>query len=63
MTLIECLLPAKNILVYDVAASASRALSVPNYFYNGVKEHEDKSIKWTFVISTPYLEEIENIDI
>ena len=63
MAIIECLLPAKNILVYDVAASASGALSVLNDFYNEVKEHEDKSIKWTFVVSKPHLEDTENIKI
>lgn len=63
MTLIECLLPAKNILVYDVAASSSGALSVLNDFYNEVKNYDDNSIKWTFVISTPHLEETENIKV
>ncbi len=63
MPLIECLLPAKNVLVYDVAASASGALSVLNDFYNEVKGYQDKSIKWTFVVSTPYLEETENIKV
>lgn len=63
MTLIECLLPAKNILVYDVAASSSGALSVLNDFYNEVKNYDDKNIKWIFVISTPHLEETENIKV
>ena len=44
MTLIECLLPARNILVYDVAASSSGALSVLNDFYNEVKNYDDKRI-------------------
>lgn len=63
MTLIECLLPAKNILVYDVAASSSGALSVLNDFYNEVKKLDDKSIQWIFVISTPHLEDTENIKV
>lgn len=63
MSLIECLLPAKNILVYDVAASSSGALSVLNDFYNEVRDHRDKSITWTFVISTPHLDETENIKV
>ena len=60
---IDLLLPAKNILVYDIAASESGALSVLNDFYALVKNHGDKSIEWTFVISTPVLEETENIKI
>ncbi|ANZ46341.1 glycosyltransferase [Cloacibacillus porcorum] len=63
MTLLDCVLPAKNILVYDVAASASGALSVLNDFYEVVKKYEDKSIHWIFVISTPTLEETDNIKI
>ena len=63
MTLIECLLPAKNILVYDVAASTSGALSVLNDFYNEVKNYDDKSIQWIFVISTPHLGDTENIKV
>jgi glycosyltransferase involved in cell wall biosynthesis len=63
MTLIECLLPARNILVYDVAASSSGALSVLNDFYNEVKNYDDKRINWIFVISTPQLDETENIKV
>lgn len=63
MNILDCLLPAKNVLVYDVAASASGALSVLNDFYNEVRNHENKTIKWTFVISTPHLEETENIKV
>ncbi|MEG1758625.1 MAG: glycosyltransferase [Oscillospiraceae bacterium] len=63
MTTIDLLLPAKNILVYDVAASESGALSVLNDFYASVRKHGDKSIQWFFVISTPVLEETENIKI
>lgn len=63
MTPIDCVLPAKNILVYDVAASESGALSVLNDFYAAVKAHKDKNINWTFVISTPVLEETENVKV
>ena len=63
MTTIDLLLPAKNILVYDVAASESGALSVLNDFYASVRKHGDKSILWVFVIGTPVLEETENIKI
>ncbi len=63
MSIIDVLLPAKRIVVYDVAASASGALSVLNDFYTDAKNYSDKSIQWTFVISTPYLEETENIKV
>lgn len=63
MSLIDVLMPAKRIVVYDVAASASGALSVLNDFYAEVRAYNDKSINWTFVISTPQLEETENIKV
>lgn len=63
MSLIDVLMPAKRIIVYDVAASSSGALSVLNDFYAEVRAYSDKSIKWTFVISTPQLEETENIKV
>ena len=63
MSVIDILMPAKRIVVYDVAASASGALSVLNDFYAEVRAYSDKSIKWTFVISTPQLEETENIKV
>ncbi|MDL2297791.1 glycosyltransferase [Synergistaceae bacterium OttesenSCG-928-D05] len=61
MNLIDAVLPAKNILVYDVAASSDGALSVLNDFYAMVKKHEDKTINWIFIISTPALDETDNI--
>ena len=63
MNLLDCVSPAKNILVYDVAASASGALSVLKDFYETVKKHEDKSIRWIFAVSTPILEETDNIKV
>ena len=63
MSLIDILMPAKRIVVYDVAASASGALSVLNDFYAEVRAYSDKSIKWTFIISTPQLEETDNIKV
>lgn len=63
MSIIDVLVPAKRIVVYDVAASASGALSVLNDFYAEVRNYNDKSIRWTFVISTPHLEETENIKV
>ena len=63
MSIIDALMPAKKIVVYDVAASASGALSVLNDFYAEVRAYSDKNIKWTFVISTPQLEETDNIKV
>lgn len=63
MGIIDVLMPAKRIVVYDVAASASGALSVLNDLYAEVRNYNDKSIRWTFVISTPRLKETENIKV
>ena len=63
MGIIDALMPAKRIIVYDVAASASGALSVLNDFYAEVRAYSDKNIKWTFIISTPQLEETDNIKV
>ena len=56
-------MPGKRIVVYDVAASASGALSVLNDFYAEVRNYNDKSVRWIFIISTPHLEETENIKV
>lgn len=63
MSVIDILMPAKRIVVYDIAASASGALSVLNDFYAEVRAYSDKNIKWTFIISTPQLEDTENIKV
>lgn len=52
-----------HILVYDVAASSSGALSVLEDLYHDIDSNQDKSVQWTFVISTPKLKETENIHI
>lgn len=52
-----------NILVYDVAASTSGALAVLEDFYLQVKEYGQKDITWYFVISTPNLNETNNIKV
>lgn len=59
----DVLMPAKRIVVYDVAASASGTLSVLNDFYGEARSYGDKSVEWTFVISTPHLEEAGNIKV
>lgn len=63
MSIIDVLMSAKRIVVYDVAASASGALSVLNDFYAEVRNYNDKSVRWIFIISTPHLEETENIKV
>ena len=63
MSIIDVLMPAQRIVVYNIAASASGALSVLNDFYAEVRNYSDKSIKWTFIISTPQLEETDNIKV
>jgi glycosyltransferase involved in cell wall biosynthesis len=50
-----------NIMVFNVPAETSGALSILNEFYNEVINYEDESIDWTFVLSKPVLYERENI--
>lgn len=45
--------PNSTIMVYDVHASESGALSILNDLYNQVRKYEDKSVKWIFIVSTP----------
>jgi glycosyltransferase involved in cell wall biosynthesis len=52
-----------NIMVFDVPAESGGALSVLNDFYNEVEKSEDKSINWTFVLSTPKLKSTANIKV
>lgn len=52
-----------KIMVFDVPAEAGGALSVLNDFYKEVKSCKDKNIEWIFVISTPFLQETENIKV
>lgn len=51
----------KNILVYDVAASESGALSVLLDFYKQALSYPDKSVRWIFALSTPEIAEAENV--
>lgn len=50
-----------KIMVFDVPAEVGGALSVLNDFYKEAKSCKD--IEWIFVISTPFLEETENIKV
>lgn len=52
-----------KIMVFDVPAEAGGALSVLNDFYKEATSCEDKNIEWIFVISTPFLQETENIKV
>lgn len=52
-----------NIMVFDVPAENGGALSILTDFYNETLEKNDNSINWIFVISTPLLEEAENIKV
>ena len=51
----------KNVIVFDTAAESSGALSVLQGFYQ--EALEDKSINWIFVVSTPDLDESDNIKV
>lgn len=50
-------------MVFDVPAESGGALSILNDFYEEVKDFEDQSIKWIFVVSKPKYRETENIKI
>lgn len=52
-----------RIMVFDVPAETGGALSVLNDFYKEATSCKDKNIEWIFVISTPFLEETENIKV
>lgn len=52
-----------NILVYDVHASESGALSILDDLYKQVCNCQDKSIKWIFVVSTPHYKSNDNITV
>lgn len=53
--------PGSTVLIYDVHASESGALSILNDLYNQVRAYSDKSIKWVFVVSTPDYQQTSNI--
>ena len=52
-----------NILVYDVAASEGGALTILNDFMLEIENHDDKDIKWFFLVSTPQLNASQNIEV
>lgn len=52
-----------TIVIYDVHASETGALSILNDFYEQVCGYEDKSIQWIFVVSIPEYQETENIKV
>lgn len=55
--------PNSTIMIYDVHASESGALSILNDLYSQVRKYSDKTVKWIFVVSTPDYEECENITV
>lgn len=64
-SLISLLNPKANstIMIYDVHASESGALAILDDLYNQVREYEDKTVKWIFIVSTPNYQETENIKV
>jgi len=52
-----------NILVIDVPAETSGALSILENFHKEVLESLDENNKWYFVLSTPSLSETDNIEV
>lgn len=50
-------------MVFDVPASSGGALSILEEFYLEVKNESPKNIEWIFVLSTPTLEETNNIKV
>ena len=64
-SLLKIISPKSNmtILIYDVHASESGALSILNDLYNQIVDYPDKTIKWIFSVSTPQYKEYENIKV
>jgi glycosyltransferase involved in cell wall biosynthesis len=52
-----------RVLILNVAAESSGALSILLDFYNEIKNHNNKNIKWIFLTSVVDLEKTENIEI
>jgi len=52
-----------NIMVFDVPAENGGALSILKCVYDEAVAHHDKSIKWIFVLSKPYLTETSEVKI
>lgn len=64
-SLISLINPSSNstIMIYDVHASESGALAILNDLYCQIREYEDKSVKWVFIVSIPEYEETECISV
>ena len=52
-----------NIMIFDVPATSGGALSILKDFYNQIKADPNKSINWILILSTPKLNESENVKI
>lgn len=64
-SLIDLVAPVSGstVMIYDVHASESGALAILNDLYNHIRNYQDKTVKWVFVVSTPEYEETENITV
>lgn len=62
-SLIEFVNPVSGstILIYDVHACSSGALSILNDLYSQIRVYPDKSVKWVFTVSSPEYDETDNI--
>lgn len=56
-------MPNTRVMIYDVHASESGALAILDDLYSQIRNYEDKSIEWIFIVSTPEYEECENIKV
>lgn len=52
-----------TVMIYDVHASESGALSILDDLYQQIKQYPDKSVKWIFVVSVPKYQETDNIEV
>lgn len=52
---------SSTVLIYDVHASESGALSILNDLYAQIKDYPDKTVKWIFAVSTPKYDSADNI--
>lgn len=64
-SLIDLVAPksGSTIMICDVHASESGALSILDDLYNQIRTYEDKTVNWVFVVSVPEYEETENIKV
>lgn len=63
LSLIDVIEPQPNsvVMICDVHASESGALSILDDLYWQIKNNADKSVRWVFIVSVPQYEQTENI--